>query len=92
MVRIGKKNGILNHMSRLEIGEDPIWIDIDELSYAHLFLVVASLIEFVEIVHFLEEWKVVEDLLEKKKKILEMKASPFTLMMGFYIIQDLMIS
>jgi hypothetical protein len=65
VVRPGKKNVILDHLSRLETREDLTRID-DELPYVNLFRVEAVSKELEEIVNFLEEGKSPEDLSTNK--------------------------
>lgn len=79
---IGKKNIDPDHLSRLETEEELIGID-DDLLDANLFRVEATPKELEEIANFLEEGKALEDLLANKRKILAMKATPFTLMNGY---------
>ena len=68
-------------MSRVESGEDPTGLD-DDLPNAHLFRVEAIPSELAEIGQYLQEGKALDHYLEKKKKILTIKVSPFTLISG----------
>jgi hypothetical protein len=71
-----------DHLSRLEMGEDPTDIE-DDLSDAHLFCIEAAPKDLEEIKIFLEEGKAPEDLPANKKKVLALKATPFTIMNGY---------
>ena len=82
VVRPGRENVGPNHLSRLEIGEEEIRIE-DELPDAHLFRVEAIPQELADIAQLLEEGRAPEDLSERQKKILAMKAAPYTLINGF---------
>lgn len=71
----------LDHLSRVNIGEESIGIN-DELPDAHLFRVEAVLELLDNTIQFLQEGKPLEGLLEKIKKILEVKSTPYTLISG----------
>ena len=64
------------------IGEEPTGIE-DDLQYAHLFRIEVVSLDFAEIAQFLEEGRVIEGMSDKKKKILAMKATPYTIINGF---------
>ena len=68
-------------MSRIELVEDLTRIE-DDLPDAHLFRVEAIPSELVEIRQYLQEGKSPEHYSEKRKKILTIKAAPFTLING----------
>ena len=68
-------------MSRIESGEDPTGIE-DDLPDAHLFRVEAIPSELVEIGQYLQEGKALDHYSEKRKTILPIKATPFTLING----------
>lgn len=82
VVRPGRENVRPNHLSRLEIGEDAIGIE-DELPDAHLFRIEVVPQELADKTQFLEEGRALEDLSERQKKILAMKAAPYTLINRF---------
>jgi hypothetical protein len=68
-------------LSRVESGKDPTGID-DDIPYAHLFRVEAIPAELEEIGQYLQEGKASNHYIEKKNKILTIKASPYTLING----------
>ena len=68
-------------MSRVHIGKEPTSID-DDLPDAHLFRVKKVPKELVDIVQFLQDGKAPEGLLERRKKILTMKETPYMLING----------
>ena len=54
----------------------------DDLPDAHLFRIKSGPTDLVEIAQFLQEGKTPKGNFEKKKKILAMKVTPFTLING----------
>ena len=68
-------------MSRVELGEDLTRIE-DDLLDAHLFRVEAIPSELADIGQYLQEWKAPKHYSEKRKKILTIKAAPYTLING----------
>jgi hypothetical protein len=54
----------------------------DDLIDAHMFKVEAEPTKLVENVQFLGEGKALESILEKKKTLLDIKFSPFTMING----------
>lgn len=82
MVRPSRENVRPDHLSRLETGEEPIGIE-DKLSNAHLFRIEEIPQELVDIAQFLEEGRAPEELSERQKKILAMKAAPYILINRF---------
>lgn len=68
-------------MSRIESGKVTMGID-DDLPDAHLFRVEAIPAELVEITQYLQEGKEPKHYSEKRKKILTIKVTPFTLVNG----------
>lgn len=80
-MRPRKANVGPDHLSRIESGDDPTRID-DDLPDAQLFRVEVILAELEEIRQYLEEGKAPEHYSEKKKKIITIKATPFTLING----------
>ena len=81
IIQLGKENVGPNQLSRFESSEDPTGID-DDLPDAHLFKVEAIPTELAEIIQYLQEGKAPDHYLKKKKKILAIKAAPFTLISG----------
>ena len=77
----GKENVGTDHLSRVKSGEDPKGIN-NDLPNAHLFRVEAIPSELEEIGQYLQEGNAPDHYLEKKKKILTIKAAPFTLING----------
>lgn len=75
------KNAKPNYLSRIQTREEPSSID-DNLLDAHLFKFKAIPDELADIVQFLQDGKAPEGLSEKRKKILAIKATPYTLING----------
>ena len=81
VVQLGNANVGSDYLSRVESGEDVKRID-DDLPNSHLFRVEAIPAELTEIAQYLQEGKAPENYSEKRKKILTIKATPFTLING----------
>ena len=81
VIRPGKANVRPDHLSIVKSGEDPTGID-DDLPDAHLFRVEAIPAELAEVGQYLQEGKAPDHYLEKRKKILTIKAAPYTLISG----------
>ena len=81
VVQPRKANVGPNHLYRVESGEDPTGID-DDLPDAHLFRLEAIPTELAKIAQYLQEGKAPEHYSKKRKKILTIKATPFTLING----------
>ena len=64
-------------MSKVKSSEDPTGIE-DDLPDAHLLRVEAIPSELVEIGQYLQEGKAPDHYSEKRKKIVTIKAAPFT--------------
>ena len=64
------------------MGEEPIGVN-DDLPDAHLFRIEAVPVELEEIAQFLENGQAPEGMNTKKKQILAMKATPYSLINGF---------
>ena len=69
-------------MSRIDTGEEPTGVK-DDLPDAHLFRIEVVPAELEEIAQFLENGQALEGMNTKKKQILAMKATPYTLINGF---------
>ena len=82
VVRLGKLNVGPDHLSRINIGEEPTGVE-DDLSNAHLFQIEAVPIELEEIAQFLEIGQAPEGMSMKKQQILDMKVAPYSLINGF---------
>ena len=82
VVRPGKLNVGPDHLSRIDIGEEPTGVE-DDLPDAHLFRIELVLAELEEIAQFLEDGQAPEGMSTKKKQILAMKAAPYSLINGF---------
>ena len=82
VVRPSRETVRLDHLSRLETGEEAVGIE-DKLPDAHLFRVEEIPQELADVAQFLEAGKASEDFSERQKKILAMKATPYTLINGF---------
>ena len=82
VVRPRKLNVGPDHLSRIDMGEEPIGVK-DDLPDAHLFQVEFVPAELEEIAQFLENGQAPEGMSTKKKQILAMKAAPYTLINGF---------
>ena len=78
VVRAGKINVRPDHLSRIDMGEEPTGVEYD-LPYAHLFRIEVVPAELEEITHFLENGQAPEGMSTKKKQILVMKVAPYTL-------------
>ena len=81
IIRLRKENVGPDHLSRVESSEDQTGIN-DDLPDAHLFKVEAIPIELAEIGQYLQEGKAPDHYSEKRKKILTIKAAPYTLISG----------
>ena len=81
IIRPSKENVGPDHLSKVESGEDPTGID-DDLPDAHLFRVEEIPAELEEIGQYLQEGKSLDHYSEKKKKILTIKVTPYTLING----------
>ena len=79
VISLGKSNVALDHLSRIETGEEPIGID-DDLPNTHIFKVEETPKELSDIVQFLQDNQPPSRLLKRKNKILAMKVIPYTLM------------
>ena len=82
VVRPGKLNVGPDHLSRIDIGEEPIGVE-DNLPNAHLFRIEVVPIDLEEIAQILEDGQAPEGMSTKKKQILAMKAAPYRLINGF---------
>ena len=82
VVRRGKLNVSPDHLSRIDTGEEPTGVE-DDLLDAHLFRIEAVPVELEEIAQFLENGQAPEGMNTKKKQILAMKATPYSLINGF---------
>ena len=82
VVRPGKLNVELDHLSRIDTGEEPTGIE-NDLPDAHLLWIEAVLAKLEEIAQFLENGQVPKGMSTKKKQILAMKAAPYSLINGF---------
>ena len=82
VVRTGKLNVGLDHLSWIDTGEEPTGVE-DDLLDAHLFHIEAVPEELEEIAQFLETGQAPEGMNTKKKQILSMKAAPYSLINGF---------
>ena len=80
-MNLGGLNVGPNHLSRIEIGEDPTNID-DGFLDAHLFQVDITNDHYAPIIPFLETGVAPEDLSTTQKKHLIVKASDFQLIAG----------
>ena len=67
IIRPGKTNVGLDHLSRIELGEDPTGIE-DDLPDAHLFRVEAIPSELVEIGQYLQEGKALNTTQKRERK------------------------
>ena len=67
VVRPGKLNVGPNHLSRIDIGEEPTGVD-DDLPDAHLFQIEVVLAELEEIAQFLEHGHAPEGMSTKKTR------------------------
>lgn len=83
VISLGKANVALDHLSRIEIGEEPIGID-DDLPNTHIFKVEETPKELADIVQFLQDNQAPSGLLKRKNKILAMKVIPSTLMRRYF--------
>ena len=72
VVRPGKLNVGLDHLSRIDTGEEPKGVK-DDLLDAQLFQIEAVSAELEEIAQFLEDGQTPEDMSMKKKQILAME-------------------
>ena len=84
VIRPGKLNVGPDHLSRIDTGEEPIGVE-DDLLDAHLFQIEAIPTKLEEIAQFLENGQALEGMSTKKKQILAMKATPYTLINGFLL-------
>ena len=75
IVRPRKLNVGLDHLSRIDTGEEPTRVE-DDLLDAHLFRIEVVSVELEEIDQFLEDGQAPEGMSTKKKQILSMKATP----------------
>ena len=82
VVRPGKLNVYPDHLSWIDIVEEPTGFD-DDLPDAHLFWIEVVPAELEEIAKFLEDGHALEGMSMKKKHILAMKAAPYSLINGF---------
>ena len=82
VVRPGKLNVDLDHLSWIDIREEPIGVE-DDLPDAPLFRIEAVSEELEEIAQFLENGQAPEGMSMKKKRILAMKDAPYSLINGF---------
>jgi len=82
VVRPGRENVGPDHLSRVETGEEAVGIE-DELPDAHLFRIEAIPHGLADIAQFLEAGRAPEEFSERQRKILAMKAAPYTLINGF---------
>ena len=64
------------------MGEEPTGVE-DDLMDAHLLQIEAVPVELEEIAQFLENGQAPEGMSTKKKQILAMKVTPYTLINGF---------
>ena len=78
----GKLNVGPDHLSRINTGEESTGVE-DNIPDTHLFRVEVVPAELEEIAQFLENGQALEGMSTKKKQILVMKATPFTLINGF---------
>ena len=69
-------------MSRINTGEEPTGVE-DDLPDKHIFRIEAVPVELEEIAQFLKNGQAPECMSAKKKQILAMKATPYTLINGF---------
>ena len=81
IVKPGHLNSGPNHLSRIEIGEEPTNIE-DGLPYAQLFRVDMEDDHYAPIIHFLETRVTPEELTTSQKKQLVVKASDYQLIVG----------
>ena len=81
IVKPGRLNAGLDHLSRLELGEEPTSLK-DNLSDAQLFLVHIVVDYFKDIIEFLNTGTASTEYREKQKKQLVVKATNFTLITG----------
>ena len=82
VIRPDKLNVGLDHLCRIETGEDSIGVE-DDLPDAHLFRIEEVPTELEEIAQFLEDGKAPKGTNTKKKQILVMKAAPYSLINTF---------
>ena len=82
IVRPGKLNVDLDHLSRIDTGEEPTRVE-DDLPDVHLFRIEVVPVELEEITQLLENRQAPEGMNMKKKQILAMKAAPYSLINGF---------
>ena len=82
IVRPRKLNAGPNHLSRIDTREEPIGVE-DDLPNAHLFRIEVVPTKFEEIAQFLENGQAPEGMNTKKKKILAMKTTPYSLINVF---------
>ena len=82
MVRPGKANVRPNHLSRTDTGEE-MTRNKDDLPDAHLFRVEAVSSDVEEIAQFLDEGRVPKGMSDKKKNILAMKITTYTIVNEF---------
>lgn len=78
VVQLGKSNGGTDHLSRIELGEEPMGID-DDFINTNIFKVEVVPEDLVEIAQFLQEGTTPRGYSKKKKKILAITTFPFTL-------------
>ena len=83
VISLGKVNVALDHLSRIETGEEPIGID-NDLPNTHTFKVEETPKELADIVQFLQDNQAPSRLHKRKNKILATKAIPYTLMRRYF--------
>ena len=82
IVRPEKLNVRPDHLSWIDIGEEPTGVE-DDLPDAHLFWIEAVPTELEEIAQFLESGQAPKGMSMKKKQILAMKDVLYSLVNGF---------
>ena len=70
------------HLSRIDTGEEPTWVEYD-LPDAHLFRIEVVPAELEELTQFLEDGQALDGMSTKKKQILALKDAPYSLINGF---------
>ena len=81
IVKIGRLNIGLDHLSKLESGEEPIDLD-DSLPNVHLFSIQIVDDYFPDIIEFLVTGNALVEYTEKQRKKLVVKATDFTIIAG----------